>query len=87
MFSFSGNDWLENAEIYGDWPQNGALLVMALMPSAHKSLKGVSNYHATVLMFSDEPIGAQRLGLMGPLSYLFGYKCTAQNGREDSCNR
>ena len=57
------------------------------MPSAHKSLKGVSNYHATVLMFSDEPIGAQRLGLMGPLSYLFGYKCTAQNGREDSCNR
>ena len=28
MFSFSGNDWLENAEIYGDWPQNGALLVM-----------------------------------------------------------
>ena len=57
------------------------------MPSAHKSLKGASNYYATVLFFSDEPIGETRFGLLGPLRYLFAWKCTPQNGKECSCNR
>ena len=82
-----GDDWLQHPEIYGEFPSNGALLLMGLMPSAHKSLKGVANYYATVLMFSDQPIGEERLGLSGPLSNLMAWKCTAQNLREDSCNR
>ena len=80
-----GDQYLSDPATFGPWPKNGAILLTASIPSSNRSLLGKSNYHTVTLMFSEENIGEQRLGLRGPLSFLFGWLCVGNY--EDNCNR
>ena len=82
-----GEEYLENVELYGRWPEEGVLLAYCLIPSGHKSLLGKGNYYNTMLMFSNDASIGEELGFIGNLRYLMGWRCSANDGREDSCNR